>query len=83
MLLTFQNYSASLGFFPDTFTPLMAHDNATLYKLEAKANARECAVSESITEKCHAVSNHQRADRAAHETDEEGSQQTVHVSRRI
>lgn len=40
ILYSFQNYSVSLGFFPETFVPYFSHDNAHLYKLEKKAIAR-------------------------------------------
>jgi hypothetical protein len=40
VLLTFQNYSASLGFFPDTFVPHMADDSAPLYAAEKRASFR-------------------------------------------
>lgn len=40
LLYTFQNYQVSLGFFPDTFVPFMAHDNASLYAMERRASAR-------------------------------------------
>jgi predicted dehydrogenase len=40
MRFTFQNYSVSLGFFPDTFVPYMSQDNAWLYKREARVIAR-------------------------------------------
>jgi nucleoside-diphosphate-sugar epimerase len=40
ILFTFQNYSASLGFFPDTFVPHVSNDNAWLYKQESKASGR-------------------------------------------
>jgi len=36
----FQNYSVSLGFFPETFVPHMSNDNPWLHKREAKASRR-------------------------------------------
>jgi len=36
----FQNYLVSLGFFPDTFVPLMSHDNPSLHAKERRASAR-------------------------------------------
>jgi nucleoside-diphosphate-sugar epimerase len=40
LMFTFQNYSVSLGFFPETMVPHMAHDNPWLYKQEAAALSR-------------------------------------------
>jgi hypothetical protein len=40
ILFTFQNYSCSLGFFPDTFVPHMADDSWSVYKMEGKASFR-------------------------------------------
>jgi len=41
LLYNFQNYSTSLGFFPDTFVPHMSNDNSWLHKQEAKQSRRE------------------------------------------
>jgi predicted dehydrogenase len=40
LLFTFQNYSVSLGFFPETFVPHMSNDSPWLYKREQKVRAR-------------------------------------------
>jgi nucleoside-diphosphate-sugar epimerase len=40
VIFDFQNYSIILRFFPDTFVPYLSDDNASLYKLEAKASRR-------------------------------------------
>ncbi len=40
LTFTFQNYSVSLGFFPETFVPHMSNDSPWLYKQEQRARAR-------------------------------------------
>jgi hypothetical protein len=40
LMFTFQNYSVSLGFFPETFVPHMSNDSPWLYKREAKERGR-------------------------------------------
>jgi nucleoside-diphosphate-sugar epimerase len=40
LLYNFQNYSISLGFFPDTFVAYMADDNPVIHAREALASAR-------------------------------------------
>jgi len=40
LTLTFRNYMVRLGFFPETFTPHMSHDDASLYGMEKRVLAR-------------------------------------------
>jgi len=47
LLYNFQNYSTSLGFFPDTFVGYLGNDNPWLHKQEA-AQARRATMAKVI-----------------------------------